>query len=66
LSVREYLVNAYKFQGVDLYGQNQLTQAVSTWQKAAALAPQNTEIVDYINRTEAEIKKLQELSYDAR
>ncbi len=65
-SVREYLVNAYKFMGVDLYGQNKLSDAVTIWQKAAGLAPENTEIIDYINRTESEIKKLQELSYDAR
>lgn len=65
-SVRNYLVNAYKFVGVDLYGQNKLDAAIETWRKAANLDPANPEIIDYINRTEAEITKLQELSYEAR
>ncbi|MCK5125839.1 MAG: tetratricopeptide repeat protein [candidate division Zixibacteria bacterium] len=65
-SIREYLVNAYKYVGVDLYGNNKLSDAVIVWQKAAQLDPENYEISDYIQRTEAEIKKLQELSYEAR
>ena len=63
-SVREYLVNAYKFVGVDLYGQNRLDEAVTIWLKAAALAPDNGEIQGYIKRTENEIRKLRELSYE--
>jgi tetratricopeptide (TPR) repeat protein len=63
-SVREYLVNAYKFFGVELYTQNELEQAVEIWKKASALAPDNNEIVNYIQRTENEIAKLQELSYE--
>lgn len=63
-SVREYLVNAYKFVGVELYGQNKLDAAVDVWQKAARLEPGNKEIAGYINRTQTEILKLKELSYD--
>lgn len=63
-SVREYLVNAYKFVGVELYGQNKLEAAVSVWQKAAQLEPANKEVAGYIRRTQTEIMKLKELSYD--
>ena len=63
-SVREYLVNAYKFVGVELYSQNKLQEAVDTWQKALRLQPGNDEIARYIRRTENEIRKLHELSYD--
>ena len=63
-SVRAYLVNAYKFVGVELYGRDQLEQAVATWRKAAALEPNNPEIAGYIKRTETEISKLKELSYE--
>jgi len=63
-SVREYLVNAYKFVGVELYGQNRLKEAVDNWKKAAELDPANTEIKNYINRTENEILKLKELTYE--
>ena len=65
-SVRQYLINAYKFVGVDLYGQNKLDEAIAVWRKAERFDPKNTEIADYINRTEAEIVKLRELSYEAR
>ena len=63
-SVRDYLVNAYKFVGVELYGQNKLEAAVEAWQKAALLEPANTEVAGYIRRTQTEILKLKELSYD--
>ncbi|MBN2226222.1 MAG: hypothetical protein JW763_02540 [candidate division Zixibacteria bacterium] len=63
-AVREYLVNAYKFVGVELYGQNRLADAVAVWQKAADLNPDNNEIKSYIKRTQNEIKRLEELSYD--
>jgi tetratricopeptide (TPR) repeat protein len=65
-SVRKYLVKAYKFAGVELYGQNQLKEAVITWRKAARLDPGNEEIEDYIKRTENEMRKMEELSYDHR
>ena len=61
--MRTYLVNAYKYVGVELYGQNKLKEAVSVWKKAAQLQPNNDEIADYIRRTENEISKMQELSY---
>jgi len=63
-SVRKYLINAYKYIGVDLYGNNNLKEALKTWQKAALLDENNSEINNYIRRAETEIKKLQELSYE--
>ena len=63
-SVREYLVNAYKFIGVELYGEGKLADAVNIWKKAASLMPDNREIGEYITRTENEIRKLDELSYE--
>ncbi|MBU0985480.1 MAG: hypothetical protein KKA42_16525, partial [candidate division Zixibacteria bacterium] len=64
LTVRKYLVNAYKFVGVEQYGQGSLTEAINTWRKAALLDPGNQEIREYIRRTENEILKLRELSYE--
>jgi len=64
-SVRQYLVRAYKFVGVELYGQNRLQEAVDVWNKTARLAPENEEIKDYIKRTENEIRRLEELSYES-
>jgi tetratricopeptide (TPR) repeat protein len=63
-SVRDYLVNAYRFVGVELYGRNKLEDAVEVWQKAARLEPGNKEVAGYIRRTQTEILKLKELSYD--
>jgi len=63
-SVREYLVKAYKFIGIEYYGQNKLREAIDTWSKAATLDPENNEIRDYIKRSEIEIRKLKELSYE--
>jgi tetratricopeptide (TPR) repeat protein len=64
LSVREYLVNAYKYLGVELYTRNQLEEAVATWKRASELNPDSVEIGNYIRRTEAEISRLRELSYE--
>ncbi|MBD3258183.1 hypothetical protein GF377_07095 [candidate division GN15 bacterium] len=64
-TVREYLMHAYKFVGVELYGQNKLAEAVEVWRKAARLNPENEEIQEYIRRTENEIRKLEELSYES-
>ena len=66
LSVRRYLVDAYKFLGVELYTQNDLEGAVVVWKKASNLEPDNAEIANYIKRTEAEITRLEELSYEYR
>jgi tetratricopeptide (TPR) repeat protein len=63
-AVRSYLVNAYKFVGVEYYGQNRPEDAVAAWEKAARLDPGNAEIASYIRRTETEMRKLKELSYD--
>ncbi len=62
-NVRQYLVKAYKFVGVELYGQNKLQEAIDIWDKAARLDPDNKEILDYIKRSESEIRKLKELTY---
>ena len=66
MSVRGYLVNAYKFLGVELYTQNRLDEAVEVWRKAAELDPDSNEIAGYIRRTESEIAALEELSYESR
>lgn len=63
-SVRKYLINVYKFVGVDFYGRNQLADAIVVWRKAAELDPENSEISGYIRRSETEIRKLNELSYE--
>ncbi len=63
-SVREYLVNAYKFVGVELYGQSRLEEAATTWGKAILLSPGNEEITDYIKRVENEMRMLRKLSYE--
>ena len=63
-NVRGYLVQSYKYVGVELYSKNKLQDAVVTWKKAVALDPHNGEIQSYITRTETEIRKLHELSYE--
>jgi tetratricopeptide (TPR) repeat protein len=63
LSVRTFLVNAYKYVGIEHYSQNKLEDAIEAWQKAARLNPQNAEIKEYIDRTQSEIRNLRELSY---
>lgn len=62
-SVREYLVNAYKFQGVEFYGLGDLEQAIEVWEKAIVLSPANREIAGYLERTRTEKEKLREYSY---
>jgi tetratricopeptide (TPR) repeat protein len=64
LSVRQYLVQAYKYLGVEHYGNNELEQALALWRRAAKLTPDNQEIASYIRRTEAELTKIRELSYE--
>ncbi len=66
MSVRDYLVDAYKFLGVELYTQNKLDEAVDVWKKATRIAPDSAEIENYIKRTEHEISKLREMSYEQR
>jgi tetratricopeptide (TPR) repeat protein len=63
-SVRSYLVEAYKYVGVELYGQNQLAEAIEVWRKAVRLMPENEEISSYISRTQNEIARLKQLSYE--
>ena len=61
-AVREYLVSAYKYIGVELYSQNQLLQAIEIWNKARDLDPDNKEVTEFIKRTKTEVEKLNELS----
>jgi len=63
-SVRDYLVRAYRFVGVELYGRSKLEEALDIWTKALKLDPNNSEIRGYLERTETEIKKMREYSYD--
>jgi tetratricopeptide (TPR) repeat protein len=63
-SVRDYLLKAYKFLGVEFYGKGELRQAINIWQKASQLVPSNEEIKNYIQRTETELRKLEQLSYE--
>ena len=62
-STRMYLINAYKYLGVELYGNNKLYDAVKIWRKAEKLNPNNKEIANYIKRTLNEIEKVKELTY---
>lgn len=62
--VRQYLVEAYKFLGVEHYGNNELDRALNLWRRAMELEPGNQEIISYIKRTEAEITKIRELTYE--
>ncbi|MCD6161061.1 MAG: tetratricopeptide repeat protein [candidate division Zixibacteria bacterium] len=61
-AVREYLANAYKYAGVELYGCNKLKQAIEMWEKVRKLDPANAEIKKYIDRTNNELERLNELS----
>ncbi len=63
-AVREYLVKVYRFIGVELYSKNLMKEALDIWQKALAIAPDNSEIAAYARRTRNEIEKLKELSND--
>ena len=63
-SVRTYLVQAYKYLGVEYYSDNNLDRALTVWRRAAELMPDNQEIASYIKRTEAEKAKIRELSYE--
>ena len=65
-SVREYLVRAYKFVGVELYGQDRLDDAIAVWRRAAILEPDNAVISRYMSRARNELRKLRELSYEGQ
>ncbi len=65
-SVREYLFKAYKFLGVEYYSQGMLREAINVWEKALLVVPDNDEIQTYILRTETELKKLEQLSYESK
>jgi len=63
-SVRDYLTEAYKYVGIELYGSNELAGAIEIWEKAIELRPERTEILNYLNRAKSELTKLRQLSYD--
>lgn len=63
-STRKYLITAYKYVGIELYGESNLDEAVIVWEKATLLDAANQEILEYLKRTRSEIKKLRELSYE--
>jgi len=63
-SVRKYLIDVYRFIGVDLYSRKMRQEALNVWKKAIELDPKNVEIKDCISRAENEIRRLREFSYD--
>jgi len=63
-SVRAWLVNAYKYMGVEYYGSNRLQDAIAVWEKAQKLDPGSTEIAEYVRRARSELHNMQELSYE--
>ena len=63
-SVRDYLVKAYTFVGVELYAQKSREDALDIWNKAARLDPNNAEVQSYVKRTKNEILTLKELSHE--
>jgi tetratricopeptide (TPR) repeat protein len=63
-SVREFLIKAYKFLGLELYGQKQRSEAIAVWRKALSLDPDNVDIVEYIKRAETQMKRLDELAHE--
>lgn len=65
-SVRAYLVRAYKFVGVELYGQDKLPEAIEAWGRVAGLEPDNSVIAKYMRRARNELRKLRELSYEGK
>lgn len=64
LSVGEFLVKAYKFLGLELYGQKQRAEAIAVWKKALSIEPDNADIAEYIKRAETQMKKLEELAHE--
>ena len=63
-SVREFLIKAYKFQGLELYSKKQRSQAIAVWKKALILDSENADIVEYIKRAESQMRKLEELAHE--
>lgn len=62
-SVRDYLVRAYKFVGIEFYGSGKLSEAIEIWKRAQKLDGSDRELMNYINRAESERQLLQELTY---
>jgi len=60
--LKKNLAAAYKFAGIELYGQNRQAEAIEFWQRALELDPENSDIKDYIDRARGEEDALAELS----
>ncbi|MBU0982448.1 MAG: tetratricopeptide repeat protein, partial [candidate division Zixibacteria bacterium] len=54
-SVHQLLLTAYRYLGIDYYGQSRCEEAVAVWRKALALDPENRELPRYIHRCETEL-----------
>lgn len=55
-AARAKLVQAYLYQGLDLYSKGSAAAALKAWRRAAALDPGNEKAKRYIKRAESEIK----------
>jgi tetratricopeptide (TPR) repeat protein len=55
-AARAKLVQAYLYQGLDLYSKGSAAAALKAWRRAAALDPGNEKAQRYIKRAESEIK----------
>jgi tetratricopeptide (TPR) repeat protein len=55
-AARAKLVQAYLYQGLDLYSKGSAGAALNAWRRAAALDPGNEKAQRYIKRAESEIK----------
>ncbi len=55
-AARAKLVQAYLYQGLDLYSKGSAAAALKAWRRAAALDPGNDKAQRYIKRAESEIK----------
>ncbi|MEW5922535.1 MAG: outer membrane beta-barrel protein [Candidatus Zixiibacteriota bacterium] len=58
------LAEAYKYAGIESYGQNKQGEAIGFWEKALVLDPNNKEIKEYIGRARGEEKALAAISGD--
>ncbi len=61
-SVRILLSDAYRFLGIDLYGNDRLDEALDAWKKAITLDPDNKEIQGFIERVQSELKAMRKMA----
>jgi tetratricopeptide (TPR) repeat protein len=57
-AARAKLVEAYTYQGLDLYSRGSLAAALRVWQQALALEPGNEKLQRYIKKAETEIDQI--------